>query len=194
MNRFYSVFAGAACALAMVLLSGCATSNLMNRSEDVASGTADWKSYEDAKVFFDKIVIGKTRDKELATLGLDLNAAKNLRSLATPTIVALFSESGFSNYDRLPPAVQKCLKYEENCVGYRIQKDSVQKSGTGSLALRVLRFKEENIIRGFEVKIFLLINSGVVVYKDIEGTPNGTERYEKINRPLGPFEGFHLNK
>jgi hypothetical protein len=192
MNRIYLVLVGAG-ALVLVFLSGCATTSLMDNSSDVSSGGADWKSYADAKVFFDKIEVGKTHDKDLASLGLDLDIAKNLRTLATPTFVALFSDSSFANYDRLPPAVQKCLKYEEHCVGYKIHKDSVQKSGTGSLALRVLKFKEENIIRGFEVKILLLIHNDIVVYKDIEGTPNGTERYEIKKRPLGPLE-FRFTK
>ncbi len=193
MDRIRLVLAGAACALVMILLSGCATSKLMDNSSDVSSGGADWKSFADAKDFFDKIEIGKTHDKDLASLGLDLNISKNLRTLAAPTFVALFSDSSFANFDRLPPAVQKCLKYEERCVGYRIHKDSVQRNGTGSLALRVLKFKEENIIRGFDVKILLLVHNDVVVYKDIEGTPNGTERHEVKKRPLGPFD-FRLNK
>jgi hypothetical protein len=188
MNRLHSVFAGVACVLALVFLSGCASTSLMDNSSDISSGGADWKSYADAKVFFDKIEIGKTNEKDLGPLGLDLDIAKNLRTLATPTLIALFSDSSFANYDRLPPAVQKCLKYEESCVGYKIHKDSLQKNGTGSLVLRVLKFKEENIIHGFEVDILLLIHNGIVVYKNIEGTPNGTRRIEIKKRPLGPFE------
>lgn len=181
--------------LCVGLFSGCATTNLMERSEDISSGGVAWESYADAKVFFDKIENGKTDYGDLVALGLDLDVAKNVRTLATPALIAHFSDSSFANYDRLPLGVQKCLKFEEQCIGYLIRKDVVNRSGMGSLALRILRFREEYIIRGFEVEILLLVRGdGVVVYKDIEGTPNGTEHRKKIVRPLGPLDGYRMNK
>lgn len=175
-----------------LLFVGCATTNLLPRSEDVATGTAGWKDFSDAEHFYKNVNPGTTRISDLPKMGLDLEVAKNIRTLAVPTLVKVFSEASFSRFDRLPPPVQRCLHYEENCVGYVVAKSETHEDGTGSVALRLLRFKEESVVRGWNVEMFFLVHNGVIVYKHIEGTPNGTERHKKTVRPLGPLLDMNI--
>jgi len=176
--------------LILPFVVGCATTRLMPRSDDVTIGGVDWKSYADAHALYDSVNVGTTKIDELVGNDgkpLDIATQKNVRTLSRPSLSALFLENGSGNFDSLPDGVKVCLRYNIECSSYLIHQDSSKEVGVGSIALRFLRFKEESIIKGWYVDMLLLVVDGVIVYKHIEGTPNGTERYKSNTNPLGPF-------
>lgn len=175
--------------LAALLLGGC--SALMPRSRTVTSDTISWKSYSDARAFFDQVQVGQTKLADLKKLGVDLGSSKNVEELATPSLITVFLANPAIPFTSLPGPLQMCLSYQENCVGYRISKRVTHKDGVGNFALRMTKFVEENETTGWYAQILFVIHDGVIVHKHIEGTPNGTTQHDKQVNPLGPLQGVN---
>jgi hypothetical protein len=125
----------------------------------------------------------------MAKIGLNVSTSKNVRFVSSTTLSQMFS----TRRTVLPLAAEQCLNSGERCVGLNVEVLESKEDGSGSLALRMLKFKEESIVRGWEVHMLFLVLDDVVVYKaGIDGTPNGTERKRKHVRPLGPLEGIRV--
>ena len=185
MNRLMAL----ALAVSAMLLGGCATTNLMSSSDEETVGGANWKTYGEAEQFYNKVELGRSTVADLAILGLDLKTAKNVVVLDRTSLLALFMASVPGSFDYLDPAVKQCLTPNIDCTPYIVSKNEAKEVGEGSLTLRVLGFKKESRIYGMEVTMLLLVHNDVVVYKQIKGPPNGTERYKVERKPLGPLDG-----
>ena len=181
-----------ACVLAAMLLGGCATSLLMPSSDDQTVGDVDWKNYAEAEKFYNKIKRGETTVGDLSTLGLNLKVSKNVVILDRTSLLALFMANVPGSFEYIDDSVKQCLKSGESCTPYIFRKDESKEEGTGSLILRMLNFKKESVIRGWSVEMLVLVHNNVVVYKQIKGTPNGTERTKQERHPLGPLDGVKI--
>lgn len=180
-----------------IMLSACSTAGLMPSGSNVSvGGVGNWESYEDAMKFYDSIQPYSTTFSELKKLGFDPKKSKNVVELGPTVLRERFMKSPSVKMEDLPSGVQDCLKNAEKCRGYEIWKEDKNKKGQGSLFLRWLNFRKENLVFGWEVKILLLVKDGTVVYKEpLEGTPGGTSRLEVEKNPLGPLqEPFELMK
>ena len=175
--------------LLAAFLGGCATTALMPSSGDETVGDVGWKNYLEAEQFFNRIKQGETTVIDLSKNGLDLKTSKNVVVLDRTTLLALFMANIPGSFEYLDDAERLCLRASENCTPYVFRKDETREEGKGSLLLRLLNFKKESTVRGWNVEILLLVLNDVVVYKQIKGTPNGTERSKIERRPLGPFDG-----
>lgn len=188
MKRIFAV----ACLLAVLCLSGCATTKLMPSSDDETVGDVGWKNYAEAEKFYNEIRRGVTTVDDLSTLGLNLKTSKNVMILDRTTLLALFMANVPGSFEYIDDAVKQCLKFSESCTPYVFRKDESKEEGKGSLLLRMLNFKKESIVRGWNVEMLILVHNNLVVYKQIKGTPNGTERNKLEKHPLGPLDGTKL--
>lgn len=183
MKRRHLFFA----AVFAALLGGCTT--LMPSSDEHSLGDASWKSYTEAEKFYAQIKVGQSTILDVSKLGLDLKNSKNVLVLDRTSLLALFLANVPGSLEYIDPAVKGCLKPGENCTPYVFRKEESREEGKGSLVLRLLNFKKESTIRGWSVEMLILAHNNVVVYKQIKGTPNGTERNKEEKHPLGPFDG-----
>ena len=173
----------------LLILGGCATSALMPSSDERSVDETGWQNYAQAEEFFGKIEVGKTTTEDLAANGLDLKKSKIVLILDRTSLMALFLANVPGSFDYMDDAVKQCLRAGKECVPILVRKDETREEGTGSFFLCFLGFKKESIVYGWNVEMLLLVHSGVIVYKQIKGTPNGTERTKKEFKPLGPLEG-----
>ncbi|HSE34826.1 MAG TPA: hypothetical protein VLB83_01755 [Candidatus Paceibacterota bacterium] len=171
--------------LAALLLGGC--SALMPRSHTVTNDTIPWKSYSDARAFFDKIVVNETKLEDLKGLGID---TQYVEFLAVPRLTAILHGNPTVPFTSLPSRLQMCLSHQDSCLGLDIFKRVIDKDAVGSFALRVTRFVEENEITGWHAKILLVAHNGVIIYKHFEGASSVTQHEKQIN-PLGPLQGVN---
>jgi len=170
------------------LLAGCATTTFMPSSNESTVGDVTWKNYSEAQYFFDQIEPGSSTIGVLSSRGLDLKTSKNVVVLDRTSLLALFMANVPGSFEYIDNAVKRCLQPGENCTPYIFRKSELKEEGKGSLALRLLNFKKESVVHGWSVEMLLLIHDGVVVYKQIKGTPNGTELYKEETHPLGPLD------
>lgn len=178
-------------------ISGCSTAGLMPSDSSVSvGGVGNWTNYEDAMKFYNSIEPYKTTFEEMKKLGFDPKSSKNVLEIGPTVLRDRFMKNPSMKTEDLPVGVQDCFRNSESCRGYEIWKNDRQKKGQGSIFLRWLNFKKENMVSGWTVKLLVLVKDGTVVYKEpLEGTPGGTGNLEIEKNPLGPLqEPFELMK
>lgn len=174
---------------ALLVVAGCSTTALMPTSDEQSVDGIGWKNYGEAEEFYNQIETGKTTTDELARRGLDPKKSKNIVVLDRTTLMSLFMVNVPGSFEFMDNAVKECLRSGTDCVPYVVRKDESKEEGRGSFLTRFFGFKKESVVYGWNVEMLLLVHRDVVVWKQIKGTPNGTERYKKESKPLGPLEG-----
>lgn len=179
------------------LASGCAS--LQPTSKEGTVGGAGWQSYAEARKAYDAIEVGKTSISDLRKMDIIVGRDAG-RDITSPNIYAysqtkmvdrfLRTAGSSANGDlvKLPDEINRCLDYAENCEAYDVFVRGTVREGEGSVLLRAIGYKSENRTFTWHATIFLVIHHGIVVYKEIDGTPTGIVTRDEKRTPLGPLQ------
>lgn len=168
-----------------LLAVGC--SSLLPKGESVTEGP--WRSFEEARLAFDRIRPGETRIAELKALGLALDANPNVTLLNYSDVLRRFVPASLNDTLSIDPGVLECLAAKTACQGYEIDQKVVERRRHGSFWADFLNFERKVEILGWRFQGILLVKDGRVVYKLSGGQPVIREREETRN-PLGPLQGM----
>lgn len=167
----------------VMLQAGCAAV-LPSSKQTVES---PWRSFEDAKESFDKIIPQQTSLAELKALGFDPFQDSNVKLINYLDLIQRFIPNESIRQEDLPAGVQTCLKAQGACYGYLIQPEVVNKKRYGNAFLDLLDFRRQTMISGWNVDALIVLQDELVVYKLWSGEPK-ILRYEDEKNPLGPFQ------
>lgn len=166
--------------LLVAILSGCVA--LLPTGKDVTKSR--WKSFNEAKADFDRVVPNKTTTSELRTLGFDLYSSPNVRILNYIDI-AVATQS--IKREELDGGLSLCLSAKNNCQAYEFFPQEIHSERYGSFWLDLFNFRRKTRDKGWRFKALFVVVDNVVVEKLWGGNPNvDTDREAK--NPLGPLQ------
>lgn len=166
-----------------LLTSGC--SFLLPTSRTTTE--SKWRSFDEAKVAFDRIVPGVTSTNELGALGFDPAANPNVRILTYLDVIQRFMPNQSITKDDLDSSVRAFIEAREQGQAWEIEVNNTKAKRYGNACLDVTGFVKKTHETGWQFKGLLLIRESRVVYKLAAGQPN-VDRYDKKVRPLGPLQ------
>ena len=186
MNR--TVIAVTGLISAQLIMTGC--SNLLPTVEQTTESR--WKSYEDAKQSFDKIMPGKTTFGELKALGFDPFESPNIKLINYLDITRIFIPNESIRLADLHPDIRTCLKAKTDCQGYQISPKITYSERYGNVVLDVFNFRRKTKTTGWKFQGLIILNGELVVYKLESGEPKILELEDREN-PLGPLQEISVN-
>ncbi len=163
-------------------LIGCAA--LLPSTKTIVQ--SPWKTFENCKEAFDKIVPHQTTAQELKKHGL---IDKNSCILNYLEVQQRFMFNPSITKTDLDPEIQKAIEAKERCYAYEISPQSIQQKRNGNFFIDTLRFKRESRESGWQFKAIIVLVDNVVIYKLWGGTPN-IDKTSVEKKPLGPLQEF----
>lgn len=160
-----------------IILSGCAA--LLPTGKDIARSR--WKSFDNAKTDFDKVVPSKTTTGQLKALGFDLYSTPNVRILNYIDI-AVATQS--LKKEELDGGLALCLSAKNNCQAYEFISQEIRSERYGNFWLDFFNFKRRTMDKGWRFKALFVVVDNIVVEKLWSGDPNVYMDREAKN-PLG---------
>lgn len=167
------------------LLSACAS--LLPSSLD--QSLQSWKTFEDAKASYDRIEPFVTDLDTVHKLGFDPLTTPNLQILNHAQVVHAVVPAPIQDNSVVPPGILVCIKAKDDCQGFFMEPNRVNKNRVGNFVLDFMNFKRETITTGWKFGALIVIVDDKVVYKQWSGTPNIQEESVQKN-PLGPLQGL----
>lgn len=143
--------------LLLVLATGCAINSKLQPSTYQRSMDKGlpWLSYEEAANAAQKIEIGQTTLEDLKKLGLDpfsLPNTEKILDVRTGLLPRLQD-----TMDTLPPEAQVCYRQFVKCEGYKLNVEIINSDGRGSVVLRAVNIKKEDLTTGWRFKLDLYV-------------------------------------
>ena len=169
-----------AAALTIVNCSGA-----LPRSEKTMR--SPWKSFDEAKAAYDKILPNHTTVEELKALGYDPYTTPNIHILTYLDVIERFIPNEAIHVEDLDPGVRECIQARNECMAYEATPGKTKRKRTGNVMLDMLGFKRKTHETGWSFEALVLLKNGRVVYKLWGGTPVIDERNER-KKPLGPLQ------
>jgi hypothetical protein len=166
--------------LLLFFISGCSS---LFPSVKRDSGS-QWKSFEEAKTAFDKIVPYETTSQDLETLGFDPFIASNIEILSYLDIIQRFMPNTLMTKEVMDQGIQDCIAAKDWCQAHEFTLKEIKQERYGNIFLDFFRFKRQTRTSGWEFQPFIVMKDGLVVYKMWTGKPNINETVEEKN-PLG---------
>ncbi|MBI1922028.1 MAG: hypothetical protein HYS23_13210 [Geobacter sp.] len=164
-----------------LLLTGCGF--LLPSTKDTIE--SPWKTFEDVKISFDKIVPGQTSVSELKKLGFDIESTPNLRILNYLDIAGSVQSIRMENLDE---GLKECLIAKTACRAFVFEPKRVYSKRIGNFWLDFFNFRRKSKETGWQFKALLVLVDDHVTYKLWSGTPT-IEAYKDQRNPLGPLQG-----
>lgn len=143
-----------------------------------------WKSFNDSKAAFDKIIPYETTTDDLKQLGFDPYSTENIRILNYFDIAIALTPGSKGEIDQ---GIEKCIQAKSECRAYEFEPKFIKSKRYGNFWLDLFGFKRKTNISGWKFKAFIITVNGTVVYKLWGGSPAVNEESEKI-KPLGPLQ------
>lgn len=165
----------------VLLLSGCGF--LLPSTKDTVE--SPWKTFEDVKTSYDKIVPGQTNVAELRKIGFDIYSTPNVRILNYLDIAVAVQSIGMENLDT---GLKECLLARTACRAFVFEPKRVQSKRIGNFWLDFLNFRRKAKETGWNFKALLVLVDDHIIYKLWSGTPM-IEEYKDQRNPLGPLQG-----
>jgi hypothetical protein len=166
------------------LLVGC--SSLLPSGKETA--VTPWKTFEEAKASYDKIIPYESDMTTVCDLGFDPYKTPNVKILNHAQVVQTVVPSAVQDDGMIPPGVLDCAKAQEACQGFYMEPNKISRQRVGNFWLDFLNFKRETVTSGWRFGALIVIVDGRVVYKQWSGSPNILEENSQRN-PLGPLQG-----
>ncbi len=163
-------------------LAGC--SSLLPSGKEMKK--SPWKSFNEAKASFDKIIISQTTADELAQLGFDPHHTPNIAILSYLDVRKLFNYELDRN-EYYHEGVNICIKARESCQAYNVEVEDIRKKRVGNFWLDLFVIKRQEQKTGWRFRALILLVDSKVVYKLWSGNPMLNETRLKRN-PLGPLQ------
>jgi hypothetical protein len=180
-----TLFSALSILILVVMGSGCA-GMLPSVKQTTKS---PWKTFEDAKRAFDKIVPQHTTRDDLKRLGFDPFAVPNVKLITYLDLIEKFLPNQSIRVEDLDPGVQACLKVREHCQGFEITPRILRSKRYGNVFLDLFNFRRKKLTTGWKFEALIVLKNGLVVHKIWGGEPNVSEFEDKKN-PLGPLQNI----
>jgi len=163
-----------------IFFSGCVT--LLPAGKDTIRSR--WKSFNEAKTDFDRVVPNKTTTRELRKYGFDLYSTPNIRILNYIDI-AVATQS--LKKEELDGGLALCLSVRNNCQAYEFTPQEIRSERYGNFWLDIFNFKRRTRDKGWRFRALFVVVDDIVVEKLWGGDPNvDTDR--ELRNPLGPLQ------
>lgn len=171
--------------LSIPMLAGC--SSLLPKSE--VDNRAPWKTFDQAKDTYEKIIPAQTTKDELHALGLDPFINSNIKILSYLDLIKLFNLDSIIDEGFIDESLRDCVTEKVHCHAYKVEAKFVKRERTGNFWLDILNFKRVTDISGWDFSMVVVINKDVVAHKLWSGQPLIDEHEKNIN-PLGPIQSL----
>jgi hypothetical protein len=168
-----------------LLLTGCG-SLLPYSTQQVKT---PWATYSDAQALYDKIIPTKTSLADLKNLGFDPIQTTTVAVLNHADLLRRLVGTGSFDIGLLDEGLRACLATKSTCFAYEIEQTYTDKKRIGNFWLDFLNFDKQNDITGWQFDAIIVLNEGVVIYKQWTGKPN-IHQSERERNPLGPLQGW----
>ncbi|MDM8567963.1 hypothetical protein QUF50_00315 [Thiotrichales bacterium HSG1] len=149
-----------------------------------------WKTFEGAKLSFDKIEANKTTSEDLKKLGFDPFETPNVKLVTYLELIERFMPNQSIRLEDLDIGVQQCLKVRDLCQGYEISPKIINSKRYGNVFMDLFNFRRKKITRGWIFDALIVLKEGLVVHKVWGGEPN-VSRIEDKKNPLGPLQDIN---
>lgn len=166
--------------IAVIVTAGCTA--LLPTGKEVTR--SPWKSFDEAKLAFDKVIPSQTTTRQLKSLGFDLYSTPNIKVLNYLDIAT--AVQSIKNED-LDPGFQKCLHARNNCRAYEMEPKDIRNKRYGNFWLDILNFRRKTRGSGWRFKALFIVVDDIVVEKLWSGNPIIDEDRD-VKNPLGPFQ------
>lgn len=171
-------------AATVLSVSACGGSALP-KSESVTRSL--WRSFDEVKSAYDRIVPGTTTIEELRAAGFDPFKNANMRVLNHLDLLRHFLPTDAIKPTDLDPALQRCFAAREHCMGYQISLERIDRERKGSALADLLNFHRQTHETGWSFSALFVMENGNVVYKLWSGVPR-IDRLIDQDNPLGPVQ------
>jgi hypothetical protein len=170
--------------LLSLFLSAC--SSPLPKGEDTIK--SPWNSFAEVKDAYDKIILHNTDTSGLQELGFDPYSTPNVKILSYLDIIERFSPNSLVKKEDLPPSVETCLSFREQCIAYQASPSVNKTERVGSLFKDLLKFERKEVATGWYFNALIVIDRDIAVYKIWNGVPIIDQQKSRKN-PLGPIQG-----
>jgi len=160
---------------------GCAGSKLLAR-ERVQDGP--WKSFDEAKSGFDRIVPGETTLEELAALRFDPDSNQASTLISYIDVRQAFVPNDGISLEDASPGVRRCVDVRERCTAWLIALNRERRKRIGNAFFDWFLFYRVTKTTGWRFDALILIEDGRVLYKIWSGVPRVVRHRHRL-RPLG---------
>lgn len=146
-----------------------------------------WKTFEDVKIAFDKIVPGETKLEDIKRLGFDPEETPNIEIWNYLDVIGHFMPNSSIRKRDLDKGLRDCITAKDDCHALNLMVKKINKKRYGNVFLDLLRFARKTRTSGWQFDALIIMKNDFVVYKIWSGKPNINESIEK-KMPLGPLQ------
>jgi hypothetical protein len=150
---------------------------------------ADFGSFADARQALEKIEPYKTRFGELAGLGFDVAAPRNVTLLNYPDLARRLAPEAVVALDALDPGIRDCILARARCVVYGFRFKHEQRERTGGFLGDFFNFERTSRVTGWTFDAVIAVRDDTVVFRGFNGEPENV-RVEHQRNPLGPLQSI----
>lgn len=165
----------------ILFMTGC--SYFLPSTKDTTE--SPWKTFDDVKTSYDKIVPGQTSVRDLRKIGFDIYSSPNVRILNYLDIAVAVQPIRLENLD---DELKECLLAKAACRAYVFEPKRGYSKRIGNFWLDFFNFRRKTRETGWNFKALLVLVDDHVTYKLWSGTPM-IEGYKDQRNPLGPLQG-----
>ena len=169
--------------LLFAALAGC-SSLLPRGSADTPQGFA---TFEQADAAAGRIVAFQTRTSELAGLGFDPVAGRNVTLIPYPEIIARLAPHPGLPLDKLDPGIRECIELQTGCRGYLFRFERQDHRREGSFWLDFLNLRRTTYVSGWWFEALVVVTDDAVLFRNVAGQAS-TDKVERQVNPLGPLQ------
>ena len=146
-----------------------------------------WRSFDEARTDFEKVVPRQTTVADLKTLGFDPYVTPNVKILTYLDLQNRFLVNPSIRREDLPASIRECLDAKDRTHAYELDLNALQTQRHGNLFLDMTGFRKKTQETGWCFKALIVLQDDVVVYKLWSGEPH-MKRTLGTKKPLGPFQ------
>jgi len=146
-----------------------------------------WKTFQEAKTTYDKIVPNESVSADLSELGIDPYRMPNVRILSYLDLIGRFLPNNSVRPEDLDEHVRECIAALSECTGYEFSPSQQHSKRVGWVLADVFNFSRTTLKTGWSFSALIVLNKDKVVYKVWNGMPVKREKLT-AETPLGPFQ------
>ena len=171
------------CMVLAVFVSGC--SSMLPEKQQVTE--SPWKTFQEAKTTYDKIVPNETVNADLTEMGIDPYRTPNVRILSYLDLIGRFLPNNSVRQEDLDKEVRECIAALSSCTGYEFSPSQQHSKRVGWVLADVFNFSRTTLKTGWSFSALIVLNRDRVVYKVWNGMPVKREKLT-AETPLGPLQ------
>ena len=170
------------CLVSAFILAGC--SSMLPEKQQVMD--SPWKTFQEAKSTYDKIVPNESVSADLDELGIDPYSTPNVRILSYLDLIGRFLPNNSVRQEDLDKDVRACIAALSECTGYEFSPSQKHSKRVGWVLADVFNFSRTTLKTGWSFSALIVLNKDKVIYKVWNGIPVKREKLT-AETPLGPF-------